>query len=137
VSLVLDCSMALSWFFEDERTPAGEATLEQVAEQGAVVPGIWRLEVGNALQSALRRGRIDAAFRDASMSDLALLDIVADPETDVHAWAATLQLSERFRLTTYDAAYLELARRRDLPLASLDRELQTAARALGTPLLGA
>jgi predicted nucleic acid-binding protein len=85
----------------------------------------------------LRRGRIDAAFRDASMSDLALLDIVADPETDVHAWAATLQLSERFRLTTYDAAYLELARRRDLPLASLDRELQTAARALGTPLLGA
>ena len=137
MSLVLDCSMALSWFFEDERTPAAEVVLVQVAEQGAVVPGIWRLEVGNALQAAVRRGRVDAAFRDASISDLALLDIVIDQETDGHAWAATLQLSDRFRLTTYDAAYLELARRRDLPLASLDRELRAAARAVGTALLGA
>ncbi|WP_159709903.1 type II toxin-antitoxin system VapC family toxin [Geminicoccus flavidas] len=136
MTLVLDCSMALSWFFEDERTPAAEAVLAQVAEQGAVVPGIWRLEVGNALQAAVRRGRVDAAFRDASISDLALLDIVTDQETDGHAWAATLQLSDRFRLTTYDAAYLELARRRDLPLASLDRELRAAARVVGTALLG-
>ena len=136
MSLVLDCSMALSSFFEDERTPAAEAVLAQVAEQGAVVPGIWRLEVGNALQAAVRHRRVDAAFRDASISDLALLDIVIDQETDGHAWAATLQLSDRFRLTTYDAAYLELARRRDLPLASLDRELRTAARAVGTVLLG-
>ncbi|WP_191057528.1 type II toxin-antitoxin system VapC family toxin [Geminicoccus harenae] len=136
MSLVLDCSMALSWFFEDERTPAADAVLAQVAEHGAVVPGIWRLEVGNALQAAVRRGRVDATFRDASISDLALLDIVTDQETDGHAWATTLQLSDRFRLTTYDAAYLELARRRDLPLASLDRELRTAARVVGTELLG-
>lgn len=134
--LVLDCSVALSWCFEDERTPATVAVLEQVAEQGAVVPAIWRLEVANGLQSALRRGRIDAGYRDASISDLALLEIVTDPETDAHAWAATLQLSERFRLTAYDAAYLELARRRNLPLASLDQELRAAAHALGTLLLG-
>jgi predicted nucleic acid-binding protein len=137
VSLVLDCSMTLAWCFADERTSAAEAVLGQVAEQGAVVPAIWRLEVANGLQSALRRGRIDASFRDASISDLALLDIVTDSETDAHAWTTTLQLSERFRLTTYDAAYLELARRHDLSLASLDRELRAAAQALGTALLGA
>jgi hypothetical protein len=56
VSVVLDCSVALSWFFEDERTPAAEAVLAQVAEQGAVAPGIWWLAVGDARQAAMRRG---------------------------------------------------------------------------------
>ena len=136
MTLVLDCSLALSWCFEDERTPATAAILERVAEQGAVVPAIWRLEVANGLQNALRRGRIDAGYRDALISDLAMLDVVTNPETDAHAWATTLQLSERFRLTAYDAAYLELARRRSLPLASLDQQLRAAARTLGTTLLG-
>jgi predicted nucleic acid-binding protein len=137
VSLVLDSSVALSWFFEDERTAATTNVLEQVVEQGAVVPAIWRLEVANALQSSLRRGRIDAVFRDASLCDLAQLDVGTDPETDSHAWAATLRLAERFRLTLYDAAYLELAQRRELPLATLDHDLWAAGRSLGTVLLGA
>ena len=101
-----------------------------------VVPVIWRLEVANALQSALRRGRVDAAFRDATLRDLGQLDIVNDPDTSSHAWAETLQLADRFRLTLYDAAYMELAQRRHLPLATLDRELRMAAKALGTVLLG-
>ena len=136
MSLVLDSSVTLSWFFEDERTAATASVLERVVEQGAVVPAIWRLEVANALQSGLRRGRVDAAFRDATLSDLGQLDIVSDPDTDSHAWAETLQLADRFRLTLYDAAYMELAQRRHLPLATLDRELRMAAKALGTVLLG-
>jgi predicted nucleic acid-binding protein len=136
VSLVLDSSVTLSWFFEDERTEATASVLERVVEHGAVVPAIWRLEVANALQSGLRRGRIDAAFRDASLSDLGQLDIVSDSETDGHAWVETLQLADRFRLTLYDAAYLELAQRRHLPLATLDHDLRVAGRAFGTVLLG-
>lgn len=137
MSLVLDSSVTLSWFFEDERTAATASVLERVIAHGAVVPMIWRLEVANALQSGLRRGRIDAAFRNASLGDLGQLDIVSDPETDGHAWAETLQLADRFRLTLYDAAYLELAQRRGLSLATLDGDLRAAGGVLGLVLLGA
>ena len=137
MSLVLDSSVTLSWFFEDERTAATAAVLERVIAHGAVVPTIWHLEVANALQSGLRRGRIDAAFRNASLGDLGQLDIVSDPETEAHAWAETLQLADRFRLTLYDAAYLELAQRRRLSLATLDGDLRAAGGVLGVILLGA
>lgn len=137
MSLALDSSVTLSWCFEDERTPATIEVLEQVTEAGAVVPALWRLEVANALQAGVRRGRIDAAFRDASLADLTLLAIVTDADTDIFAWSTTVRLAERFALTVYDAAYLELAQRRCLPLATLDQPLRTAARALGVPLLGA
>jgi predicted nucleic acid-binding protein len=136
VSFVLDSSVTLTWCFHDQRTPATQALLEQVAEDGAVVPTLWRLEVANGLQTALRRRRIDAVFRDASLEDLAALPITVDTDTHTHAWSGTLLLSDRFRLTVYDAAYLELAERRALPLASLDRELRAAAGALGVALLG-
>jgi len=137
VSLVLDSSVTLSWCFEDERTPATTKLLERVTEAGAVVPTLWRLEVANALQTSVRRGRIDAGFRDASLSDLALLPIVTDADTGTYAWSTTLRLAERFGLTVYDAAYLELAQRRSLPLATLDEPLRAAGHALGVPLLGA
>jgi predicted nucleic acid-binding protein len=83
----------------------------------------------------VRRGRHDAAFRDATLADLAVLPITVDPETDRQAWSATLQLATRHRLTLYDAAYLELAQRRGLPLATLDRELRAAAAAERVVLL--
>jgi predicted nucleic acid-binding protein len=83
----------------------------------------------NGLQVAVRRGRITAAYRDASLDDLRPLAIAVDPETNRQAWAATLSLCERFGLTAYDAAYLELAQRRRLPLATLDDELIRAAQA--------
>jgi len=136
LSLVIDSSITLAWFFEDERSERTDAVLRQVAESGAVVPSLWRLEVANALQMAVRHKRVKAAFRDASIADLRALAIVVDPETDRQAWAATLMLAERCRLTLYDAAYLELAQRLSLPLASLDRELRAAGRALGVTLLG-
>jgi predicted nucleic acid-binding protein len=136
VSLVLDTSVALGWYFEDERTPALDVLLDRVVETGAVAPVLWKLEIANGLQTAVRRKRIDAGFRDAAIAHLARLAIVIDMETGVHAWAATLGLADRFGLTAYDAAYLELAQRRALPLATLDNQLRTAGRALGLTLLG-
>ncbi len=136
MSLVLDASLTLSWFFKDERTPGADAVLTEVTEKGAVVPALWRLEVANALQMALRRRRIDAAFRDRALTQLSRLSISTDPDTDAYAWTVTLQLADRFQLTLYDAAYLELAGHRRLPLATLDRELAEASAALGIPLLG-
>jgi predicted nucleic acid-binding protein len=136
LSFVLDCSVTLTWYFVDQRTPATAELAERALDQGAFVPSLWRLEVANGLQSALRRKRINVAFRDASLRDLATMPITIDAETDDHAWTDTVRLADRFRLTPYDAAYLELAQRRALPLASLDRDLRTAARTLGVPLLG-
>ena len=82
------------------------------------------------------RGRHDTGFRDSTLADLARLPIQTDSETDRHPWSATTCLAARYRLTLYDAAYLELALRRDLPLATLDPDLRTAARAEDTQLLG-
>jgi predicted nucleic acid-binding protein len=136
VSLVLDSSATLAWIYAEETTEAVHRIFEIVAEDGALVPALWRLEVANSLTVAVRRGRIDGEFRNAALADLALLDITTDPHTDVYGWTTTLHLADRFRLTLYDAAYLELAHRRSLPLASLDEELRAAGRGLGVPLLG-
>jgi predicted nucleic acid-binding protein len=136
MSLVLDGSATLAWVYGDETTEAVRAVFEAVGSSGAWVPALWRLEVANVLEMGVRRRRHDAAFRDATLADLALLPIQLDPETDQHAWGATARLATRHGLMLYDAAYLELARRRDLPLATLDQELRAAALAEGVLLLG-
>jgi predicted nucleic acid-binding protein len=136
VSLVLDSSATLAWIYSDETTDVIRAVFDQVADAGAVVPGLWRLEVANSLTVAVRRNRIDSEFRRAGLADLALLEITIDPQTDNQAWGETLLLADRYRLTLYDAAYLELAQRRQLPLATLDQELITAARAAGIKTMG-
>jgi predicted nucleic acid-binding protein len=135
VTLVLDASLTLRWYFEDERTPAADAILDRVVEAGAMVPALWRLKVANGLQIAMRRQRIDTGFRDKAIAQLTRMPIAVDSETDTHARTTTLHLADRFRLTLYDAAYLELAHRRVLPLASLDKELRAAGNALGVALL--
>ncbi len=86
--------------------------------------------------SALRRMRITAEYRDASLRDLGSLAIDVDPDTNRYAWTDTLSLAERFGLTMYDATYLELAFRLKLPLASLDQQLRAAAAALRLTVLG-
>jgi predicted nucleic acid-binding protein len=136
LTLVLDSSVAVAWFFRDEQTDAVREVLGTISRSGAVVPSLWRIEVANALQTAIRRGRIDVGYRDASIADLAIMDIVVDAESDRQVWSTTLNLADRFRLTLYDAVYLELAQRLALPLASLDRQLRKAARGLGLALLG-
>ena len=102
---------------------------------GAVVPTLRPLEVANAFQVAIRRKRIDATYRDDSLSDLARLPIEIDPDTDAYAWTATLKLSDRFGLSVYDATYLELVQRRSLPIGSLDGKMRAAGLALGLTLL--
>ena len=136
MSLVVDALLTMSWYFDNEGTPATESLFHQVTQSGGVVPALWPLEVVNAFQVAIRRKRIDAAYRDDSLSDLARLPIEIDPDTDTYAWTATLKLSDRFGLSAYDAAYLELGQRRNLPLGSLDGKLRAAGRALGLTLLG-
>jgi predicted nucleic acid-binding protein len=126
----------MAWAYAEETSPAVREVFEHLAEHGAWVPSLWRLEVANVLEMSVRRGRRDAAFRDATLQDLASLPIAVDTETDQRAWGATLRLATRHRLSTYDAAYLELAKRRVLSLATLDRELREAAMAEAVPLLG-
>jgi predicted nucleic acid-binding protein len=136
VSLIVDASITMAWCFEDEATPATEEVLDQVVESNALVPSVWRFEVGNALQMAIRRKRITGIFRDDALAKLLAMPITVDPETDAYVWTTALRLSERFGLTLYDAAYVELAQRRNLPLASLDQEMRAAASALNIELLG-
>jgi predicted nucleic acid-binding protein len=136
MSLVLDSSVTLAWIYSDETTPAVQEVLDSLTEDGAWVPSLWRLEVANTLEMGVRRGRHNADFRDKTLADLALLPIRVDPETDRQAWSATASLAARRRLALYDAAYLELALRRNLPLATLDHDLRAAAKAEKVKLLG-
>jgi predicted nucleic acid-binding protein len=126
----------MAWYFEDESTEVTDELLDRVTARGALVPGHWRLEVANAFQSAIRRKRSDAVYRDRSLAELMLLPITIDAQTNSYAWSATLRLAERFSLTVYDAAYLELAQRHSVPLATLDRELNAAAAGLNIESLG-
>jgi predicted nucleic acid-binding protein len=136
MSLVLDSSVTLAWLYADEVTSAVREVFQLTKTSGAWAASLWRLEVGNALQMGIRRGRHDLAFVQAALADLSLFPISVDPDTDKQAWAATLHLAHRHRLTLYDAAYLELAQRRGSPLATLDRDLRSAATAERVDLLG-
>lgn len=136
MSFVLDNSVALTWCFEEERTPATADLLEQVGEAGAVAPMLWPLEALNGLLVAERRGRLDAERRRRLAGFLSALPIKLDGETASQVWTETSRLAERFHLSSYDAAYLELAQRQRLPLASLDQDLRNAAAALGLTVLG-
>ncbi|HET9743707.1 MAG TPA: type II toxin-antitoxin system VapC family toxin [Terriglobales bacterium] len=133
---MLDSSATLAWIYSEETTSAIVEVFQHVTEAGAWVPSLWRLEVGNILEMGIRRGRHDARFRDATFADLSLMSIRLDPETDRQAWTATAKIVSRYRLTYYDAAYLELAQRRGLPLATLDSDLRKAAKAEDIALLG-
>ena len=135
---VLDCSAILPWVFADEASPGADALLDRlVAGERAWVPALWHLELGNVLLGAKRRGRIDQAGIEAFLARLAVYDIAVDDQTMERAWQKTLDLALQHELSTYDAAYLELALRRGLPLATLDRPLVSAAFASGVRVLPA
>ncbi|MBU6181209.1 MAG: type II toxin-antitoxin system VapC family toxin [Verrucomicrobia bacterium] len=135
MNFVLDCSAALPWVFADEATKGTDRLLDGLAAgDQAWVPAIWHLEVGNVLLGAMRKGRIDQAGIEAFVSRLGDLEIQVDPETSVRAWDKTLDLAQQHRLSTYDAAYLELALRLGIPLATLDKQLAAACRSAGVKL---
>lgn len=127
-AFVLDCSVAVAWLFDDEATPATDSLLDRLKDRRAFVPSLWRLELGNVLSRAERHRRISAAQIAASLNLLDRLPITADTETDTRAFREILTLARTENLTTYDAAYLELAMRRGLELATRDKALIRAAR---------
>jgi predicted nucleic acid-binding protein len=132
---VLDCSVTLSWFIPDEDSPGARELRTLVTDQGAVVPMLWPIELGNAFLFSVRGRRISASQRAAAFEALGHLPIEIDPETLSTIWSDTLALADKLRLTAYNACYLELAQRRRLPLATLDRELRAAAKKIGIPVL--
>ncbi len=137
MSVVVDASMTMAWHFEDERTKAINDILSWVAESGAIVPFHWRAEVANSFLMAERRSRTTAEFTERCLRDLQGLPIDVDPHGPEMAWSETRRLAAENGLTIYDAIYLELAIRVDLPLATLDHQLARAATAAGVTVMGA
>ena len=133
--IVVDASIAIAWQFEDEATPAADALLARTVDSGAVVPTIWRLEVANTLRMAVRRKRCDETFFNEAIARLEALSVDDDDQTSHHAWTDTSALARDEGLTLYDAAYLELALRRKLPLATGDRALIAAGQRRGVEIL--
>ncbi|MDZ4659193.1 MAG: type II toxin-antitoxin system VapC family toxin [Bythopirellula sp.] len=134
--LILDCSVTMTWLFEQELTSQTANILDRLDREAALVPTLWFLEVTNVVALAERKGRITIAESSKFLNDLALLKIEDDAEAPERSFDELLPLCRTHQLTSYDAVYLELAVRRKLPLATLDEPLRKAAKKLGVKLLG-
>lgn len=135
LTVVIDASAAACWCFSDEASPQSDALFTDVLSNGAVVPALWHLEIGNMLRQAERRKRISEAVSQRQLSLLSQLPIKIDDDTARHAWLTTIGLARTHALTVYDAAYLDLALRRSVPLASKDDALLRAAEACGVAVI--
>jgi len=124
---VLDNSIVMAWCFEDESNALADAVLEQMETMIAIVPAIWPLEVGNVLLVAERRGQLSEADSSRFLSMLANLPIQSEIETRQRAMSDILFLAREYKLSTYDASYLDLAMREGVPLASLNKGLRRVA----------
>lgn len=134
-AFVVDCSVAMTWLFNDEATPKTAALLNRLSTETALVPAWWFIEVTNVLAIAERKRRITHAQSDAFLADLGKLGIEQDDEAPARAFTHLLTLCRTHGLTSYDAMYLDLAIRRNLPLATLDDDLRKSAKKLGVRLL--
>lgn len=135
-AFVLDCATTMTWLFPDETTTSSLALLNRLTTESAIVPALWPLEVANViLNGEKKKGRITRVDADEFIMLLYGLQIVIEEDTEHRAWNEVLRLAREQSLTVYDAAYLELALRLGLPLATLDNELIRAATALGVALL--
>lgn len=135
MSIVLDASITLAWCFKDKASSETNAILINLNHAPAYVPHLWSLEVGNILLAAERKKRISHADIVHFLALLNKLNIQVDNETHYKAFQDILALAYAEELTTYDAAYLELAMRRGVPLASKDQALCKAARKLGVTVI--
>ena len=133
-SIVVNCSVSLAWCLSDETGEYAADVLHAMVESTAQVPSLWPLEMANGLLMAERRGRIAEADIMQALDIVQILPIEVDDATHSQALGATMSLGREFGLTAYDASYLELAMRLDIPLAATDRALVRAARASGTEL---
>jgi predicted nucleic acid-binding protein len=135
VTLVIDASVALTWCFEDERRPETDAIGQRVLDETAIVPSLFHLELANILLVGERRKRITQADAEQRLERMERMQLAVDDETVSQAWSVITDLARSEGLTAYDAAYLELALRLGLPLATLDRDLAAAARRRGVTVL--
>ena len=131
MAFVLDCSVTMAWVFPDEATEATNQLRDSLVEGRAFAPSLWPVEVANVLLVATRQNRIRADDWREIRASLEALPIEIDPVTTFRAWGASLELARTHQLSVYDAMYLELAMRLQLPLATLDRALHRAARTVG------
>jgi len=134
MSFVLDNSVAMLWLLPQSNvagTRLANQVLDRLLTTGAVVPSLWRLEATSVIVKSLRLNKISQAQASTFIALLEDLDISIDVQTDQRAFHDTLDLARRYVLSAYDAAYLELALRNGLPLATLDAKLDAAARQAG------
>jgi predicted nucleic acid-binding protein len=137
--LVLDASMTLAWQFkrvDPAEIQLAEVALAELASVQAFVPAIWYSEVANGLLRGERQGAIPPSQTASFLNDLSQADIEADTESPRLRQARVLALARTYRLTAYDATYLELAMRRAATLATFDRQLASAARTAGVRVFG-
>lgn len=121
---ILDASVALAWLFHDESDDRAETALDRLANFGATVPVLWHYEIRNALLVAQRRDRISKPDADKRLTSLLELPIQIDESAQ---FDKAMELAHKYQLSFYDALYLELATRKKLPLATLDKKLNNAA----------
>lgn len=137
MNFVLDNSVAMRWLQPNTRpsdTAYAANVLNMLATGQAIVPSLWALEAANVIAKMESKGLVSEARSQAFLALLARLNIVDDKATVTHALGETLSLARRYKLSAYDAAYLELAMRSGLPLATLDSDLADAATAAGVPI---
>lgn len=139
MSFVLDNSVTMRWFFGDgkpqELAYAGKV-LDAMKETNALVPVTWGLEVANVIARAEAKALVTEARSGVFIEMLEGVDIEVDTATFSHALSGILQLARRYKLSAYDASYLELALRLGIPLATLDEDLQKAAKKAGVKKFG-
>jgi len=131
--LVLDASATIAWAYSDEAGRPDQA-IKHVLSSQAWVPSHWILEVVNTLLVGERRGRLTRVQWQKFLLEIAALPIHVDPETTIRSWGVIPALAIEYGLTSYDAAYLELAVRLDIPLATRDGDLARAARKAGVTI---
>ena len=134
---ILDASFTFQWLFRDEASAAGYVALATIKRDGAVIPPLWFVEIANGLGMAERRGRIAQTGMPEAMTLLRSLPLETDEPPSLARCEVILDLMRTYRLTAYDATYLELARRRGMSLATRDRDLLVAAPAAGVTLFAA
>ncbi|MBA3238824.1 MAG: type II toxin-antitoxin system VapC family toxin [Parachlamydiaceae bacterium] len=125
----------MAWCFEDEGNIFTDNILSQMVDVKVIVPTIWPLEVANVLLLAERKKRVSSIQSASFMDALTVFSITVDPSTSHRAMHTILRLAEKTKLTIYDAAYLELAFREQIPLATLDKDLISAAKSMNISLL--
>lgn len=124
---VLDCSVTMSWCLQDETSHYGEKVLDLLTHQQAIVPSLWHLEVMNVLMMAQKRKRISQKNTMIVLNTLSQLNIQTDKISININNTEFVDFSNQHQLTSYDASYLYLAKREQIPLATLDKKMQISA----------